>query len=66
MRPNTARQSVVLPEPLGPMTPTNSPISMDKEISWSAMTPGKPKVAWSNWMIGLDDSDTKNSGSFRR
>src|SRR6185295_16763016 len=46
-----ARHKVVLPEPLGPMTPINSPSAIVSEMSLSATTPGNPKVAWSNLMI---------------
>ena len=45
MNPRTALQSVVLPDPLGPITPTNSPASIVNVRSLSAITPGKPNEA---------------------
>ena len=53
IKPNTARQRVVFPEPLGPMTPTNSPCMISSEISSKATTPGNPSVAWSKRMMGM-------------
>jgi hypothetical protein len=47
------------------MTPINSPVWIDREISLSAVTPGNPKEAWSNRMIGSWESG-KESGSFPR
>src|SRR5207249_11274673 len=53
IRPRTALHRVVLPDPLGPMMPINSPSTISSVMSFKAMTPGNPKVACENRMMGL-------------
>ncbi len=37
-KPATSRSAVVLPQPLGPSSETNSPVSSERLIPWSAVT----------------------------
>ena len=49
-RPRIARISVVLPEPFGPSTPTNSPSPTSKPTSARIGTPPSDRVTWSKAM----------------
>ena len=55
-RPDTTLRSVVLPEPLGPIRPTTSPLATVKETPSSAARPPK-------WRVRSDDLE---QGAVRR
>ena len=42
-KPATSRSAVVLPQPLGPSSETNSPVSSERSIPWSAVTGPKER-----------------------